>query len=408
MKNEIVVIGAGASGLAAAIAAAQDHACRVTVLEGGKKPGEKLLRTGNGRCNYTNLGDPSGRYHGCDPEFAERVLEKFGAKDTIRFFKGIGIYPYVRENWVYPRSEQAASVLDCLLGECRRRSVRIKLNERVVEVRHGKERFEVLTEGWHYDADAVIVSTGTAASLSGKDMLPAVKLPVSLNGSVLHPALTYLEGGTAEERKAWAGVRVHAAVSATGAGAAAEEKRIGQIQFTPKGISGIEVMNLSSFIWKTLHSNKKKGGEGVLLSVDFLPELAEKEVADFLAKLPSGGGRPVLEGLIPKKLVPLIFKKVKEGGERESAQRLAGVLKDYRIRITGTGPVYASQVLSGGVLTEEIDAGTMMLRRCPGLFMTGEMLDIDGECGGWNLQFAWATGVIAGRAAFQFGGVQHL
>lgn len=407
MKKEIVVIGAGASGLMSAISAAENETCRVTILEGGKKPGTKLLRTGNGRCNYTNLGDPAGRYQGQNPEFANRVLSKFGARDTIRFFKQIGIYPYERDGWVYPRSEQASAVVDCLLAECKRLGIRMKLNETVTDVVKKHDRFEVKTRTWHYDADAVIFSGGTAASLNDKDVFPAVKLPVQLKASPLHPALTYLEGGTAEERKAWTGVRVHAAVSVTGSGLRNEEKRSGQIQFTKNGISGIEVMNLSSLVWTALH-NRKKGRDDVSLFIDFLPELSEEDVSEFLKQGREKEGEPMLEGLIPKKLVPLILKKANDSKGEASPESLAAALKEYRIKITGTGPASASQVLGGGIRTEEVNPDTMMVRACPGLFLTGEILDIDGECGGWNLQFAWATGALAGKAAFQFSGVQHL
>lgn len=380
--KQIIVIGGGAAGLMAAIMASRNGA-QVTVLEKQKKPGTKILRTGNGRCNFTNTGKSEGKYHGQDPDFARKVISEWTPRDTMTFFEEIGIFPYHNGDWIYPHSEQAHSVLEALLRECERLHVRFKNQEQVVSIRKKGRFFQVWTRNWHYTADAVIICCGTGASQKKEFQTGAFQLFPNLRYSPWHPSLCPLLADK-KESLIWAGTRVHASASLF-----SEEKKIheeyGQIQFTKEGISGIPVMNMASKAWESLRDKKKTE-----VRLDLVPEMEEETLAGWLELHPDSLG-----GLLPEKLTQLLKVSAKE----KSAAEAAKYLKNFRIPVLGLGSMEQSQVLGGGFLTEQFDPKTLMYNKEPGLFAAGEVLDIDGECGGWNLQFAWASGALAGKYA---------
>lgn len=396
--QKVIVIGGGASGLIAAISAARKGAS-VTVLEAMKKPGTKLLRTGNGKCNYTHIGSSSEVYRGEDPSFSQEVLMEFSVDDTISFFRDLGIFPYVREGWVYPHSEQASSVLTALVDELARLRVKIKTQEMAVQVLRDPKRkelpFTVCTKTWQYSADAVIVSTGSPASLSEIFPGPELVSSFSLKGKAFHPALTYLVTSEKKMTHMWAGVRARACAALYREG----DKRTrlwhesGQIQFTPKGISGIPVFNMSSLASDELLRKMK-----LCVELDLVPDAEEGTLSDFLMAeqmhSQKKNAHDLIRGIIPDKLIPCV---VPDAGD--DPLKIAHKLKHFEVPVTGTGPLNASQCAGGGISTNEIDPHTLMVRLVPGLFITGELLDIDAVCGGWNLQFAWSTGFLAGRAA---------
>ena len=168
-KKHVIIVGAGASGLMAGIMAARNGAA-VTILEQNEKPGKKINATGNGRCNYTNLVMPENAYRGEHPEFVQDALSQFSVSDTIEFFKELGIYPLDKKGYLYPRSGQAQSVTEILCMEAADLGVKIKTNEKVVSVQKKTDGFRVLTEGWHYEGDALILANGSRASaISGSD-----------------------------------------------------------------------------------------------------------------------------------------------------------------------------------------------------------------------------------------------
>ena len=207
-KRQVVITGAGACGLMAAIMAARNGAA-VTVLEQNEKPGKKICATGNGRCNFSNLARPDDAYRGEHPEFVEDALREFSVENTIEFFKEIGIYPLNRNGYLYPRSNQAQSVVDVLCMEAASLGVKIKTNEQVTEIKTGTngKNFQILTKGWHYDADALILANGSrASSVSGSDGSGYV-LAESFHHRIVpvYPALTALKC-KGSSFKAWAGV----------------------------------------------------------------------------------------------------------------------------------------------------------------------------------------------------------
>ncbi len=376
--KQVLIIGAGAAGLMAAYQAAGAGAA-VTVLEAKKKPGTKLLRTGNGRCNFTNLGNPAGRYHGSDPSFAQKALASWSAEDTVACFKDLGVLPYIKDGWVYPHSEQAQTILNALLNQLTRLKVKIKLNEEARSFKRQNGGFLVNTGGWQYRADALILTCGTGASVREDQQIREDDLLSSLDYVPPRPALCPL---LVKDKRAalWTGVRVHARASLFADGKALHEED-GQIQFTAKGISGIPIFNMSYRAGQALSLGQKTE-----VALDLVPQMGEEDLAVFLTD------HFYLNGIIPEKLA-LTMKDLTD--PREAARRL----KQYRIPISGLAPRDQAQVLTGGLATGQFDRKTMEHREVPGLFAAGELLDIDGECGGWNLQFAWASGAIAGKNA---------
>ncbi len=398
--KQVLVIGGGASGLVAAIACARGGAS-VTVLEARKKIGTKLLTTGNGRCNYTHTGEIGQAYRGKSAGFAREVLSNFSSDDTIAFFRDLGIYPLNRDNWVYPHSEQAASVLKALSEELSRLGVKIKTNEIVTEIRRdatSPHPFTVRTKTWHYEGDAVIACCGSPASL--KESFPNLDLltPFRLKSRPYHPALTYLTTSDKKAAAQWAGVRARA-----GAALYTEERRCdliwqetGQIQFTARGISGIPIFNMSSLAGRELAF-----GHHPFVLMDLFPFGSERELLSFMNEVKSHAPKKTIQdlasGLLPDKLIPLVLPP-----SVTTTEAAAHAVKNFSVPVTGTGPLSASQVAGGGIDPTSLDPSNMMVRSVPGLYVTGEMLACDAVCGGWNLQLAWSTGYLAGKSAAKF------
>ena len=391
-KKQVIIVGAGASGLMAGIMAARGGS-GVTILEKEKKPGRKLLRTGNGKCNLTNTGDIRRAYHGTDPGFAARALDAFSVQDTIRFFTEIGLYTTSRDGWIYPYAGQAESVLACLLREAAKLKVKIKNNETVIAVTKRDDQFHVQTSSWTYTADCVILSVGTAASLV-KSQLPCngLTLAQSLGHSTVpqRPSLVPLvcEGA---DKKGWSGVRIQGTCTLCTQGVELASET-GQLQLTEQGVSGIPVFNISGRALILLD-----GGLPVTLKLDFFPDFDREMTQAFLESrrtlLGTDDMKSVLTGLFPEKLIPALTKGT------FSIEDLTNRIKSCELHVKGSAGVGSAQVMSGGIRTDEVDAATSESMICPGLFITGELLDIDGVCGGWNLQFAWSTGANAGRHA---------
>ncbi len=391
-KKQVIIIGAGASGLMAGVMAARGGA-EVTILEKEKKPGRKLLRTGNGRCNLTNTGDYRAVYHGTDPSWAARVLDRFSVQDTIRFFTEIGLYTTNRDGWVYPYAEQAESVLTCLLRECARLKIKIKNNETVLSIARHAGQFDVKTPSWTYRADRVILACGTAASLA-KSQLPynGLLLAAKTGHQVVpqRPALVPLlcEGAG---RLGWAGVRIHGSCTLY-QGDMPIASDSGQLQLTEQGISGIPVFNISGAAPILLD-----GGLPVSVKLDFFPDFDREMTFAFLNSrkelLRTEDLRELLTGVFPEKLIPALISG------QTTVKALTDRIKAFRLTVRGTQGAPYAQVMSGGVRTDEVDASTLESKVCPGFYITGELLDLYGSCGGFNLQLAWSTGAIAGRSA---------
>lgn len=395
--RRIIVIGAGASGMLAAIIAA-GYGASVTVLEGMEKPGKKLLLTGSGRCNLTNLAQEVSCYRGAPDAFIKSVLSQFSMEDTLTFFKELGLLTQEKNGYVYPVTGQAASVLEVLLLELRRRKVKVKCNEKVTAIEKAGGCWQVRTATWTYEADAVILAAGSkAAPATGSDG-SGYALAQMTGHTVVMPLEALVPLKTKET---WsyklAGVRMAASMTLFCGKNTYREQ--GELQWTDYGITGIAVFQLSRYAVRALHERQQ-----VWIQLDLAPFLTEKELFSYLqqrVETASCGELPV--GILPKKVIAPLLKEAGIAAEKkadtETLRKIVRAVKAVTLTVTGSKPFAQAQVCSGGVDTAQVDASTLESKCAPGLYLTGELLDVDGACGGYNLQWAWSTGYVAGRAA---------
>jgi hypothetical protein len=387
VNKRVLVVGGGASGLMAAITAAGEGAA-VTLLEQNEKPGKKICATGNGRCNLTNLEMPEDAYRGNHPRFVKDALAFFSVQDTIRFFTKIGIYPTNRNGYLYPHSGQAQSVVDVLCMEASHRKVKIKTNAKVTALHYTDGVWKIQTEGWTYEADALILANGSCASaIAGSDG-SGYELAKSLGHHVYEPlpALVPLKC-KGNHYAQWAGVRTEGKVTLYIDGKPAASAA-GELQLTEYGISGIPVFQISRYAVQALQKSQKAS-----VSLDFLPEFSKEEFVSFMEQRRQDcsykSEKELLTGLFPDKLIKVLL------GQKD----LCHAVKGFELQVSGSGSMTQAQVCAGGVDTKEVDSTTMESRLCPGLYFAGELLDVDGCCGGYNLQWAWSSGAMAGFSA---------
>lgn len=387
--SDVIIVGGGASGLIASVMAARAGA-RVTVLEQNDKPGKKLSATGNGKCNLTNLSQTPEDYRGTDPDFSSFARKDFSVSDTLDFFTELGLCPVNKNNYIYPRSGQASSVTELLCMEAARLGVKIKTKEKATELHQKKGKWTVLTKTWHYEADAVILSGGSSASaISGSDG-SCYQLAAALGHKIIKPlpALTAFKC-SGSYFSGWAGVRTQANVTLLIDGNPRHSAE-GEVQLTEYGISGIPVFQVSRYGIRSLYNKEK-----VSLSIDFLPEIQSSDLDRFWEdrkkRCPLKNEKELLIGLFPEKLNKVICNYSKK-----RHIELPCLLKRFPLEVCGYLPYEQAQVCSGGVDTSEIDPHTMESRLCPGLYFAGELMDVDGTCGGYNLQWAWSSGACAG------------
>lgn len=403
----VAVIGGGASGMVAAIAAARSGAS-VAVFERGERVGRKLLATGNGRCNLTNLDLAPGHFHGRQPAFPLTVLRAFDARRALEFFDALGIAGKVEDRGrVFPRSGQASSVLDALRWEMEDLGVQVHCGSAVREVRRMPPGFGIVAgEGGAFPADRVVLATGgRAAPNLGADG-SGYALARALGHTVIEPfpALAPLRLSSPWLRTLQ-GVRFEGAVEAWANGRRLAGSR-GEVLFTDHGASGPAVLDVCRGATEAL-----LGGEPVELRITVVEELdldaLAVEIGRRLDALPRRTVPAALVGFLNKRLLPPVLREAGlpdldrpagnvSGDER---RRIASLLKDWRFPVIGPGPWASAQVTAGGVDVSEVDPATLESRRVRGLYLAGELLDVDGDCGGFNLHWAWASGHVAGGSA---------
>ena len=407
MDYDIIVIGAGASGLVAAIAAARQGSS-VLVIERKEKAGKKILATGNGKCNFTNRIQTPECYRSDDSAFAPKVLSCFDVPKTLEFFEELGIYPLERDGYYYPNSEQAASIVQVLLMELERLGVKINYGEQVLEIK--PPYFHVTTEDsaknkHPYQSHRLILAAGGCASPQLGSDGSGYQLARSLGHTIINPlpALVQLKSPD-KSCKTVSGVRTAARITlkASGQQIVSEE---GEVIFTDYGISGIPVLQVSRFAAKALEH-----GEPVSLHIDFMKQHTKDQLCDILRKRKNQKKdrtyEEILIGLFNHKLNYILIKAAGSDPEKpvskvtdQELERLAGKFKDYRLPIHGTNSFEQAQVCAGGVSTSEIMETSMESRKQKNLYLVGELVDVDGTCGGYNLQWAWSSGYLAGQSA---------
>jgi len=406
-KKKVLIIGGGASGIIAGITAARNGA-EVIIIEQLQRVGKKLLATGNGRCNLTNLEAALNSYHGERVDFAKAALEKFNVSKTIEFFEDLGISCRTEgEGKVYPYSGQASSVIDVLRYELQKLNVEEKCDVEVKKIALRKKEFELmLKDGSRITGDRVILATGGKANANLGSTGMGYKMATELGHTLVDPfpALVQLRLDF-QYLKALAGVKFIGKASVI-----AENKEIrteyGEILFTDYGISGPPILQLSRCVGEKLNIGIK-----TTLSIDMFPEYSVDEVFTIIKRKTSNDSSKPLDfafiGLLNKKLIPIVLKacgfidihracgEISEG-ELRGISRL---LKNWEFNIIGTNPWRDAQVTAGGIATTGIDPETMESKIIKGLYMCGEVVDIDGDCGGFNLQWAWSSGYLAGLNA---------
>ena len=402
MLYDLVVIGAGASGMMAAITAARDNK-KVCILEKLDKAGKKLLATGNGKCNFTNAYMESTCFGG-DETFVNSVLNQFTVEDCLEFFHTIGIYPKNKNGYYYPNSEQASSVTNALLFELERLGVKIFYSTNVNEIDSNGYEVSVLTDKGSFVSKKLVIATGLlAAPKLGSDgsLFDQIKA-LGHRFSPILPALCgyYCKG---IKFKQVSGVRAHGTVSAYVDGTLCAEDT-GEIQFTDYGLSGIPVFQISRVLSKGLYAKKS-----VEIRINLLPDFNETDLWEEMNhRVKLGKMMPantLLNGLLNQKLSDLVLEKAGVDKEiyissvsKEQIHRIIGFLHEIKIHVTNYRDFEFAQVCTGGIYTSDINHETLESKFAPNVHFAGEILDVDGICGGYNLHFAWATGYIAGRA----------
>lgn len=403
--EEVVVIGGGASGLVAAIFAAKKGK-KVTILERNGQCGKKILMTGNGRCNYFNDDQRLECYDTNNTNILKQIITKFNQDSILSFFESIGIFPRIKNHYYYPYSNQAVSVKEALLLEARLLHVCIKTDTVVKEVVKEKNRFIINPHHEHIKAKYIVLATGSkAAPKTGSDGI-GYNI-ASFFGHQIRPVLPSLVPlvGTGSYLKLWAGIRVSSCITLYIDGKKSREEE-GEIQLTEYGISGICTFNISGQASLALKQNKK-----VEVCIDFLPcikGLDENAWIQWLTKrneLVSGRNlEQLLEGMLPYKLVFVLLKLCNIPSTKEwsalslsSKKNLAQTLKQFTFHVTDTQSFDKAQVCIGGIPLTEINPSTMESCLCENLYIVGELLDVTGICGGYNLSFAWISGMIAGK-----------
>jgi len=425
LNYDVCVLGAGASGMVAAICAAR-KGNKVTIIDRMNKVGKKIYATGNGKCNFTNTQYDYDSYRGEDVKIVEDVLNTFSYVDTIDFFEELGILAKNKNGYIYPYSEQASSVVEVLSMELYRLGVDIKTEECVLGVDKSKNNnYTVKTDkGVYMCANVIMAMGGKASPKLGSDG-SGLAILKNLGHKIVapHKALVQLKC-KGKSFKAISGVRLQADVKMHISGKGKEHivySNYGEIIFTDYGISGIPIMQLSRYASKALGENKK-----VTLSLDFFPDIDYSSLVGMINKRRQRNNQynnlksdeELLTGMINNKLASYIVKnfnnKKDSDNEKKSfkqkankkspneemikVKELVAVLKGMELEVVDTNSWDNAQVMAGGVSTKQITHSTMESTLHKGLYITGEIMDIDGTCGGYNLQWAWATGYIAGTS----------
>ena len=396
---KVLVIGGGASGMMAALTASDKH--DVILLERQARVGRKLMATGNGRCNLTNRNVTPANYHGADAGFCRFALERFGMEDTLRFFEKLGLVCVTEPGGrVYPYSDSANSVVDVLrltLEQSPR--VRLVTGSEVVSLCRKKGRFLATTAEESYEGDCAIVCAGGMAGgkLGGTDLGYRLLGAFGHTRTSLFPALVQLKTDNTYVRSL-KGIRcdVFAEMSCG-------DKKItggGELQFTEYGVSGPVIFELSRFA--------STAGQPVYLFLDFLHSHTEGQLTELLqrrqAAMPGLKAEDLLTGILHNRLGRTILRRCGCSLETlcgnlptETIKHIVQCVKRFELPVLGTMGLEHAQVTAGGIRTAEFCPDTLESRLCRGLYAAGEVLDVDGDCGGYNLQWAWSSGHLAGE-----------
>ena len=396
--TDVIVIGGGASGMMAALTAAENGRS-VVLLERQSRVGRKLLATGNGRCNLTNYHVSPDHYHGEDSSFCAHALCAFDTGTTLQYFASLGLLTVSEDSGrVYPMSNMAGSVLDVLRYALERPGIRVCTGQAVTAVKRIAEGFTVRTETEVFAARKVILAAGGAAGSKVGGVMDGYRLAKMLghHRTVLYPSLVQLRTDPTYPR-ALKGIKAECSIAILRGGERVAANH-GEVLFTEYGVSGPAIFDISRAV--------STGDEGLVCALDFFPDWELREVLDWLRLRREAMGAheasTLLVGSCHTRLGQMLCKAAGFTSQRAAdltdsdLERIARQVKRFALPITGTCGFDQAQVTAGGLRTEEFDPETLESRVVPGLYACGEVLDVDGDCGGFNLQWAWSSGHLAG------------
>ncbi|MEI6266793.1 MAG: NAD(P)/FAD-dependent oxidoreductase [bacterium] len=401
--RDVIVIGSGPSGIFAAIAAANSGS-KVLLIEKNNLIGRKILATGNGRCNLTNETISADNYHGSVSNISMDIIGRFNQIQTIKYFNGLGVVTKKEDRGrIFPATNQASTIVTSLSEELKHCGVKVLLDSTVKNIEVTDNYVVFLENGTKFESKTLILATGGRAAhqfgSSGDGLFWAKKL--GHNITEIYAALTPIEIEESFISKIM-GVKFPVTISAT----VRDEpliQRSGDIIFTHFGISGPAAMSIAGIV------APKIGKEVIKLSIDLIPNMSEEELDKMLLeqieKYPKKSAGNIIAGVLPKSVAELIasISKLKDNqnaSEISRIQRLTIInnIKFFSLTVKSVRPLKEAQVTSGGIPLSDID-GTLQSRIIPKLYFAGEILDIDGDSGGYNLQWAWSSGKIAGEYA---------
>ena len=392
---KIGIIGGGASGLVAAINAVSENN-DVIILERNNECGKKILATGNGRCNYWNTNQDLSHYESSTNNLIKDIINESTEKEVLDFFNNLGIVPKIKNGYYYPISNQAISIRNTLIDECIDKMVKIYTNYLVEQIELKNNKFVINNE---LEFDKIIISTGSFASpKTGSDGM-GYNFLKSLGHNIIKPLPSLVQLNTKKYPflREWKGIRSDVEVTLIENNTEIK-KQIGEIQLTDYGISGICIFNLSNEVSRGLFNKKK---EEVL--INFLPEINEEKLIELLST--NRNIRRVLNSLLNNKLVEILLNINNIGKldkyndlSNDKKKELLNTIYNFKVEIESTKSFNEAQVASGGVSLEEVNLKTMESNLVKNLYITGELLDITGECGGYNLGIAWRSGIVAGKS----------
>lgn len=400
--KKVVIIGGGASGLISSIFA-KNKDNEVIILERNSICGKKILATGNGRCNYWNEDQNLRHYNSTSKNLLEKIITLDNQKQIMTLFNRIGIVPKIKNGYYYPTSNQAISIRNALVTEATKLGVKIYQDALVDKVTYSNNKYIVEFNNKKIIADSLIIATGSKASPKTGSTGIGYTLAKSLGHTIIEPlpALVQLVG-QGKYFTSWDGIRSDVNVSLYASNKLIKEET-GEIQLTNYGVSGICIFNLSRFASAYLKENKK-----VEVVINFLPWLKEDAITYFdrrTSLMPNRTIFELLEGLLNNKLLNTFLSILKLDESREwtnmSKQEkinLINILTNFHLPIIDTKSFDNAQVCSGGVDLSEINPNTMESLINKNLYIVGELLDVDGDCGGYNLSFAWISGMLAGKS----------
>lgn len=402
MKHfDVIVAGGGASGLFfTALIAKSNPKLRIALIEKNQRIGKKLLVTGNGRCNLTNLNTTAGNFHGSFSNYIKTVLRLCPPEKVLEIFKSMGLLVRSDEHSrVYPKSNQANSVLDVLRFNCEKENVEIILESKISDIRKKGTGYIVATDNESFYSEKVVVATGGAASPKSGGDKSGYELLRNLGHTIIKPSPALCPVNVKSEYiKSLKGIRAQGEISLICDNETIKTEE-GEIQFTEGALSGICVFNLSSLIEK---------GKNHILRVKLLPELSFEEICTILYNnktiYSSLEADNLMTGFFHKRISHALLKSVgiknakavSEITDKE-LKSIAKTINAFDFEVSGLSDFNNAQVTKGGIKGDEINPETMESKKNKGLYILGEAIDCNGDCGGFNLQFAFATAYIAAK-----------